>query len=230
MFGVSLGESMQVAKGIGHQEGSGGSKVGSGNNNSRGGYPLCVLRCVYFIQEQGLKTPDIFGQEADHLLLSRLKEIFSSIETGYGKLLDWTQFTAHEAADLILLFLSELPTPLVPESVGKRWVFLSRQATVAGSMAMRLDQGIDFWEEALLGIHGPSRALLRLLLNLWGDIAGLSEFNDMTAERLAGRAMRPLMHLSAARFDTDLMLGLAFVIRKRSEYRMKVRGAVGRKS
>ncbi|KAM7211980.1 hypothetical protein V8F06_012650 [Rhypophila decipiens] len=232
VFGVSLAESMQVAKGIGH-DGYGGAKDGrdgsSNNNNTTRGYPLCVLRCVYFIQDMGLKTADLFGQDGDLVLLSNLKDIFSSIDTGYGTMLDWRRFTVHEAADLILLFLLELPSPLVPESVGKRWVFLSRQATVAGSMAMRLDQGIDFWEEAFLGIHGSSRALLRLLLNLWGDIADLSEFNDMTAERLAGRAMRPLMHLPAARFDTDLMLGLAFVIRKRSEYRMKAKGT-GRKS
>ncbi|KAM7186610.1 putative GTPase-activating protein [Naviculisporaceae sp. PSN 640] len=228
VFGVSLAQSMQVAKGIGHDGYSGPKDGGSKNSTSRE-YPLCVLRCVYFLQDQGLKTPDLFGQDGDHIRLSELKEIFSSIDTGYGKFLDWRCFTVHEAADLILLFLSELPTPLVPESVAKRWVFLSRQATVAGSMAMRLDQGIDFWEEAFLGIHGASRALLRLLLNLWGDIADLSEFNDMTAERLAGRAMRPLMHLPAARFETDLMLGLAFMIRKRSEYRMKAKGT-GRRS
>ncbi|KAK3328761.1 putative RhoGAP group protein [Apodospora peruviana] len=226
IFGVSLVESMQVAKGIGH-DGYGSS--GARTPSSTRGYPLCVLRCVYFIQDHGLEVPHIFGQDGDHILLANLKDIFSSFDTGYGKILDWNCFTVHEAADLILLFLSELPTPLVPEVVAKRWVSLSRQATVAGSMALRLDQGIDFWEEAFSGIHGPSRALLRLLLNLWGDIADLAEVNDMTAERLAGRIMRPIMHLPAARYDTDLMLGLAFMIRKRSEYRVKARG-VGRKS
>lgn len=227
VFGVPLAQSMQVAKGVDH-DGNTSSKEGRNANNNTREYPLCVLRCVYFIQDQGLETPDIFGQDGNQLRLSELKEIFSSIDTGYGKILDWCRFTVHEAADLILLFLSELPTPLVPESVAKRWLFLSRQATVAGSMAMRLDQGIDFWEEAFLGIHGASRALLRLLLNLWGDIVDMSEFNDMTAERLAERTMRPLVHLPAARFETDLMLGLAFMIRKRSEYRMKAKGT-GRK-
>ena len=228
VFGVALTESMQVAKGIG-QDGYGSTGSPKAKANNTRGYPLSVLRCVYFIQERGIQTPHIFGQDADHILLANLKEIFSSPDTGYGKILDWDHFTVHEAANLILQFLAELPTPLVPPAAAKRWVSLSRQATISGSMALRLDQGIDFWEEAFLGIHGPSRALIRLLLNLWGVIADMAEFNDMTAERLAGRIMRPLLHLPPARFDTDLMLGLAFMIRKRSEYQLKARGA-GRRS
>lgn len=226
VFSVSLTESMQVAKGIG-QDGYGSTESRKANNTR--GYPLSVLRCVYFIQERGMETPHIFGQGADHILLANLKEIFSSVDTGYGTILNWDQFTVHEAAGLILHFLAELPMPLVPPSAAKRWVSLSRQATISGSMALRLDQGIDFWEEAFLGIHGPSRALLRLLLNLWGVVADMAEFNDMTAERLAGRVIRPLMHLPAGRFDTDFMLGLAFMIRKRSEYQVKAKGG-GRRS
>lgn len=226
VFGVSLSDSMQVAKGIG-QDGYGSTE--SRKANSTRGYPLSVLRCVYFIQERGLQARHIFGQDADHILLAELKEVFSSVDTGYGKILDWDHFTVHEATNLILLFLAELPEPLVPPAAARRWVSLSRQATISGSMALRLDQGIDFWEEAFLGIHDPSRALLRLLLNMWGVVADMSEFNDMTAERLAGRVIRPLMHLPAARFDTDLMLGLAFMIRKRSEYQVKATGG-GRRS
>ncbi|KAK0624548.1 hypothetical protein B0T17DRAFT_530427 [Bombardia bombarda] len=218
IFGVPLAQSMELAKGIA------GTRHDGGGASTRD-YPLSVLRCVYFIRDQGIKAPHIFGQDGDQLRLSKLKDIFSSPSTSYGKELDWSRFSVYEAADLVLLFLSELPKPLVSEPVAKRWVSLSRQATVPGSLAMRLDQGIDFWEEAFTGIRGPSRALFKLLLNLWGDIADAAESNDMTAERLAGRIMRPLLHLSAARYDTDLMLGLAFMIRKRSEYSLKMNGA-----
>jgi hypothetical protein len=51
----------------------------------------------------------------------------------------------------------------------------------------------------------------------------------MTAERLAGRLLRPLMHAPPARDQTDLMLGLAFMIRKRSEYNLAANG-VSRRS
>jgi hypothetical protein len=90
---------------------------------------------------------------------------------------------------------------------------------------MRLEQCIDFWEEALGGIRGPARSLLKLLLNLWGDIADAADANDMTAERLAARVLNPLMHLPPGRYNTDFMLGLAFLIRKRSEYSMLLQGS-----
>ncbi|EGZ76367.1 hypothetical protein NEUTE2DRAFT_98098 [Neurospora tetrasperma FGSC 2509] len=211
VFGVSLADSMSVAKGLA------GTRHDSGGSSTRD-YPLCILRCVYFIQDHGLRAPHIFAQEGDPNRLQRLKTIFSSPENGYGKFMDWNQFTVYEAADLILLFLSELPQPLVPESVAKRWISMSRQATMSGSSATRLDKGIDFWEEALQGIKGPHRSLFKLLLNLWGDVAGNVNWNEMTAERLAEKIMRPLMHLPQKRYSTDYTLGLAFVMRKRSEY------------
>ncbi|KAK3495757.1 hypothetical protein B0T13DRAFT_473250 [Neurospora crassa] len=217
VFGVSLADSMSVAKGLA------GTRHDSGGSSTRD-YPLCILRCVYFIQDHGLRAPHIFAREGDPNRLQRLKTIFSSPENGYGKFMDWNQFTVYEAADLILLFLSELPQPLVPESVAKRWISMSRQATMSGSSATRLDKGIDFWEEALQGIKGPHRSLFKLLLNLWGDVAGNVNWNEMTAERLAEKIMRPLMHLPQKRYSTDYTLGLAFVMRKRSEYNAGFKG------
>ncbi|KAL2022121.1 hypothetical protein VTK56DRAFT_6165 [Thermocarpiscus australiensis] len=224
VFGVPLAKSIQVAKGIAStRHGGGGSSARTARD-----YPLCVLRCIYYIRDCGLETPHVFGADANQLLLAQLKEIFNSPETGYGKDLDWSRFTVYEAADLILLFLSELPKPLVSESVAKHWISLSKQANVPGTLGLRLDQGIDFWEEAFLGIHSPARELFKLLLNLWADIADASAVNEMTAERLAGRVLRPLMHASVARHQTEFLLGLAFMIRKRSEYNLAARG-VGRK-
>ena len=220
VFGVPLARSIQVARGIANtKHGNGGSSVRSTHE-----YPLCVLRCVYHVRSCGLDVPDIFGVDGERLRLGKLKETFNSAGTSYGKELDWSLFTVHDAADLVLLFLSELPKPVIPDSVGKRWIALSRQATVRGGA--RLDQGLDFWEEALMGIRGPGRALFKLLLNLWGDIADAAEENEMTAERLAGRLIRPLMHNATARRQTDLMLGLAFIIRRRSEYNLAARGLV----
>lgn len=225
VFGVPLAQSIKVAKGIASTR----HASGGGSAHTTRDYPLCVLRCVYYIRDRGLEAPDIFGLDGDRLRVAQLRETFNSPETSYGKELDWSHFSVYDAADLILLFLSELPSPLISESVGKRWVSLSRQATVRGSLAVRLDQGIDFWEEALLGVHGPARTLFKLLLSLWGDIADAAEVNDMTAERLAGRVVLPLMHVTAHRHQTDFTLGLAFMIRKRSEYNLAAK-AVGQKS
>ncbi|KAK5651256.1 hypothetical protein OQA88_12664 [Cercophora sp. LCS_1] len=208
IFGTDLSTTITIARGIA------GTSHSSGGSSSHS-YPLSILRCVYHIRDKGLSTPDIFGLPSPPANISHLKAVFSSPVTGYGKTLSWDPFTVHDAANLILLFLSELPTPLIPLSVAKRWIVLSRQATISGSMAMRLDQGIDFWEEAFMGLKSHARALFKLLVNLWGEVADQAEVNDMTAERLAGRVMGPLLQ---RRYETDLVLGLAFVVRKRSEY------------
>ncbi|CAK7198250.1 hypothetical protein SEUCBS139899_000909 [Sporothrix eucalyptigena] len=252
VFGVSLRKSIHMAGSSArtHHTGSHGA--------SRREFPLCIFKCYTFIRSgNGLYTPDIFGGgvpgvvDAESLdivnpdRVRALREHFSTpplygadledmssaivIESGSGAVLSHRGYSRHDAAALILQYLELLPRPLVSEAVARRWVTLSRQATISGSYAKRLDQCIDFWEEALGGVRGPARSLLKLLLNLWGDIADAAERNDMTAERLAGRVLRPLMHLEGGRYETDYMLSLAFIIRKRSEYALLLRGG-GRKS
>ncbi|KAI2621430.1 Rho GTPase activation protein [Hypomontagnella submonticulosa] len=211
VFGVSLQKSMQVAKGTAktHHSGNGGS--------SRREFPLCMQKCSFFLKNEGVEAPDIFAEPGDSYRVQKLKDIFSSGPT-YGEDVNWNNFGVYDAADLILLYLSQLPKPLISETIAKQWITLSRQATLSGSHGTRLDQCIDFWEEALGGLRGPGRTLFKLLLNLWADVAQAEEKNDMTAERLAGVLIKPLMHFTSTKYETDFMLSLAFLIRKRIEY------------
>ncbi|KAI3332494.1 Rho GTPase activation protein [Xylariaceae sp. AK1471] len=211
VFGVSLQRSMQIAKGA--------SKTHHGDNggSSRREFPLCMQKCCFFLKNEGVIWSDIFAEPGDIFRVSKLKEIFSKGPT-YGEDVNWAGYTAYDAADLVMLYLSQLPRPLISESLAKRWISLSRQATLSGSHATRLDQCIDFWEEALSGLRGPSRSLFKLLLNLWADVAAAEEDNGMTAERLAGVVLKPLMHMSSSKYRTDYMLSLAFLIRRRVEY------------
>lgn len=225
IFGVSLKKSMQMAAATvkTHHDGSKGS--------SRRDFPRCVLSCVTFIRDNGgVRAPHIFGGEMaggeSMVRVAALKEGFSTAPYyGEGNI-DWAAHDVYDAAELIVLFLQQLPKPLIGEAVAKRWIVLSKQATVPNHL--RLDHCIDFWDEALLGVRGPARSLFKLLLNLWGDVADAAELNEMTAERLAARMLNPLMHLPAGKYTTDYMLGLAFLIRKRSEYSVMLRD--GRKS
>lgn len=225
VFGVSLKKSMQMASATvrTHHNGSRGS--------SRREFPRVILTCVSFIKENdGVKAPNLFGEDfsmdndTDHLMrVAELKHCFRTAPHYGDGNIAWEQYDVYDAAEMIIMFLQQLPKPLVTETVAKRWIVLSRQASLPGSMGLRLDSCIDFWDEALLGVRGPARSLFKLLLNLWGDIADAADINDMTAERLAARMLNPLMHLPAGKYTTDLMLGLAFLIRKRSEYAIMLR-------
>ena len=223
VFGVSLSKSMQIASSAARTHHGGDSK-----GASRRDFPLCLLKCATYLRTQGLDTPEIFSSQVDEDLVAALQTIFST-GPDYGEDMDLSVFGPRAAAELIVRYLSQLPKPLVPEGVARRWVKLSRQATVAGLAASRFDECIDFWEEALGGMKGPSRNALKLLLNLWGDVADHAQQNEMTAERLAGTLVKPLLHTAPGSFYTDLMLGLAFIIRKRSEYSMLLQGE-GRRS
>ncbi|KAK7997849.1 hypothetical protein PG989_005889 [Apiospora arundinis] len=212
VFGVSLAKSMQAAK-------STAKTHHSGSGSSRREFPLCLHKCCTFLQREGVEAPDIFAEPGDGYRVQKLKEAFSRAPA-YGDDVNWDNYGVYDAADLIMIFLSQLPKPLIAESVAKRWISLSRQATLSGSHSTRTDQCIDFWEEALGGLRGPGRGIFKLLLNLWSSIAEAADKNDMTAERLAGTVLKPLMHTSSEKYSTDYMLGLAFLIRKRSEYTM----------
>ncbi|KAK8079626.1 hypothetical protein PG997_007444 [Apiospora hydei] len=214
VFGVSLAKSMQAAKSTAKTHHSGG-----GSGSSRREFPLCIHKCCSFLQREGVEAPDIFAEPGDGYRVQKLKETFSRAPK-YGENVNWDNYGVYDAADIIMIFLSQLPKPLISESVAKRWISLSRQATQSGSSSTRTDQCIDFWEEALGGLRGPGRGIFKLLLNLWSSIADAAEKNDMTAERLAGTVLKPLMHTSSEKYSTDYMLGLAFLIRKRSEYTM----------
>jgi hypothetical protein len=219
IFGVSLAKSIQVAHGSARTRHTEGGK-------SHRDFPLCIYKCTQFIGKMdGAKAPEIFGEAGDAHRLAALRTLFSSGPT-YGDDIDWDWFTVYEAADLILIYLSELPKPLITESVAKRWISLSRQATITSGS--RTDQCIDFWEEAMLGVRGPARNLLKLLLNLWADVAEAADENGMTAERLAARILKPLMHTDGKTYTTDHMLSLAFLIRKRCEYMAMLQGNRGK--
>ena len=213
VFGVSLQKSMEVAKGTAKTHHSGGGRA------SRREYPLCVQKCCLRIGEDGLEAPGIFAERGDALRVRKLKDTFST-PPRYGADVDWDRFSVYDAADLVLLYLTQLPKPLVSESTARRWVALSRQATATGgSNGTRSEHYIDFWEEALGTVRGAGpRSLFKLLLNLWADVAATEEHNDMTAERLAACVLKPLMHVTSEKRETDFILALAFLIRKRSEY------------
>lgn len=220
IFGVSLSKSMQAAR-------SSAKTHHNGSGSSRRDFPLCVHKCVDFLQLEGIEAPDIFAEPGDGYRVQKLKETFSKAPS-YGEDIDWDNYGVYDAADIILLFLSQLPKPLIPETLAKKWIALSKQATISGSHANRLDQCIDFWEEALGGLRGPVRSLFKLMLNMWSSVADAAEKNDMTAERLAHVLVKPLLHTSSEKYTTDFMLALAFLIRKRSEYTMMLNE--GRKS
>ena len=185
---------------------------------------LCSLGCA---------DPTLFSSPGDSHNVAELREIFNS-GPDYGEDFSFTgtDYTVYDAARLILLYLDELPKPLVSRSVVKSWVLLARQEGAIEPPCRRIETGLDFWAEALNRLPAANRNLTKHLLNLFASLLlrlarpvsppGARSINEADARRLASSVSRALFHSDRGKskdkngvFPT---LALAFLISKRGDY------------
>ncbi|KAK3323209.1 hypothetical protein B0T19DRAFT_401550 [Cercophora scortea] len=233
-FGVDLKQSINVAPmriRISHK----------GRSTSYRTFPLGVYKCCEFIRSSGCTDANLFSS-ADAYNVSQLKQIFNT-GPSYGESFTFASnpdYTVYDAARLILIFLSELPKPLVSNSVLKSWIMLARQeGAIEPPCPQRLDTGLDFWAEALNRLPMANRSLVKHLLNLFAEIlisraapshgsgsgSGSGDaINEADARRLAASVARALFHTDEGKFGgrktaaVHPTLALAFLIVKRGEY------------
>jgi hypothetical protein len=173
----------------------------------------------------GLQDRRVFSAPGDAFNIAKLREIFSC-PPDYGETFEFTdgdEFSVYDAARLVLLFLEEMPQPLVSHSVAKRWVLLARQEGAIEPPAPRVETGLDFWIEALNPLPVANRNLVKHLLNLFALLATVSgTMSDLDCRRIASAVARSLFHPKDTKSGSEAAvkstLALAFLIRKRSDY------------
>lgn len=163
-----------------------------------------------------------------------------------------SDYTVYDAARLIVLYLEELPKPLISSSVIRSWVQLARQEGAIEPPAFRVETGLDFWTEALNRLPTASRNLTKHLLSLFADIlvAKSGEVTEVDARHLASAVSRALFHQDTEpgitlgratsvngkstesrrksnKKSAHPTLALAFLIKKRGEYAMMLKQATG---
>ncbi|KAK4180634.1 hypothetical protein QBC36DRAFT_19583 [Triangularia setosa] len=231
VFGVDLNSSIKLAPmkiRVSHR----------GRGSSYRTYPLGVYKCCEFIRREGIKDGRVFCSPGNAFNVAQLKEIFNTGPT-YGENFQFegTDYTVHDAARLILLFLEELPKPLITSSVVRCWVLLARQEGAIEPPCPRVETGLDFWTEALSRLPTAARNLVKHLLALFAEVLLQTTGNITEADsrHFASAVSRALFHQ-----DTDASvvaggapavskkktnkknvhptLALAFLIKKRGEY------------
>ncbi|KAI8664616.1 Rho-GAP domain-containing protein [Fusarium keratoplasticum] len=105
----------------------------AGVNRIYGDIPLVIARAGRFLRENGnygakpslyrymlieatylgTSPEDTFATIGSPVRISKLQQAFESPPT-YGSGLDWTQYTIHDAAGIILRYLKSLPEPIIP--------------------------------------------------------------------------------------------------------------------
>ncbi|KAK3899797.1 hypothetical protein C8A05DRAFT_17818 [Staphylotrichum tortipilum] len=246
VFGVELKESIRVAPmkiRISHK----------GRSTSYRTYPLSVYKCCEFIRRAGGTDGYIFSLPGHTYNVAHLKTVFSLAPT-YGDdfQFEGSDYTVHDAARLILIYLEELPKPLIPPSVVKSWILLARQEGAIEPPCPRIETGLDFWTEALNRLPTASRNLTKHLLTLFAEVllAASGQVTEADARQLASSVSRAMFHQdvepvvagtgtgggglmgrkksASGKRNVQPTLALAFLIKKRGEYAVSLGEASGK--
>ncbi|KAK0621972.1 hypothetical protein B0T17DRAFT_308251 [Bombardia bombarda] len=230
VFGMDLSESIRVAPmriRISHK----------GRSTSYRTFPISVYKCIQFIRSKDCADATLFSNPGDAFNVAELKSIFTT-GPDYGESFSFTStdYTVYDAARLITIYLSELPKPLVSNSVLKSWVLLARQqGAIEPPCPQRIDMGLDFWAEALNRLPMANRNLVKELLNMFAEIlmplaqsatdaAGPNKstvIKEADARHFSAAISRALFHSDETQTMKNAVhptLALAFIIGERGKY------------
>ena len=123
-----------------------------------------------------------------------MQQIFDS-PNRYGKGLDWTGYTVHDAANILRRYLNMLPQPIVPHEDYEKFrdPLRTHQAQAVGDMEAQAQDAGDFdlqkaittYQQLITELPPLNRQLLLYILDLLAVFASKSEHNRMTSPNLA---------------------------------------------
>ncbi|KIX96634.1 uncharacterized protein Z520_07900 [Fonsecaea multimorphosa CBS 102226] len=188
IFGVPLADSIRYANvAISLQNEYGESFI-------YGYVPIVVAKCGVFLKEKATDVEGIFRLSGSAKRIKDLQTIFNSPDR-YGKGLDWTGYTVHDAANILRRYLNQLPEPIVPLDFYERFREPLRQIQVPtgpdGEMQSRdmsvseHSAAVTAYQKLITELPPLNRQLLLYILDLLAVFASKSDLNRMTAANLA---------------------------------------------
>ncbi|KAI4176524.1 MAG: hypothetical protein LQ346_007873 [Caloplaca aetnensis] len=190
IFGVALQESIRYAN------------VAISLTNERGesyiyGYvPIVVAKCGVFLKEKATDVEGIFRLSGSNKRIKELQEVFDSPDR-YGKGLDWTGYTVHDAANILRRYLNNLPQPIVPLDFYEKFrdPLRSHQAQAVGTGEQEVtsqDTGdfnhsaaITTYQKLITELPPLNRQLLLYILDLLAVFSSKSDLNRMNSGNLS---------------------------------------------
>ncbi|KAG8626486.1 hypothetical protein KVT40_005431 [Elsinoe batatas] len=188
IFGVPLHESIRYAN----------VAISLFNDNGESyiyGYvPIVVAKCGVFLKEKATETEGIFRLAGSAKRIKELQIAFDSPDR-YGKGLDWTGYTVHDAANILRRYFNQLPEPIIPLDFYERFRTPLRhhQEQAVGQMdEQTADQGgfvpedaIRAYQALITELPPLNRQLLLYILDLLAVFASKSDMNKMTTPNLS---------------------------------------------
>ncbi|OJJ42836.1 hypothetical protein ASPZODRAFT_155085 [Penicilliopsis zonata CBS 506.65] len=189
IFGVPLNVSIKYANvAISLTNDNGGSFI-------YGYVPIVVAKCGVFLKEKATDVEGIFRLNGSAKRIKDLQEIFDSPER-YGKGLDWSGYTVHDAANVLRRYLNQLPEPIVPLEFYERFreplriyqrqvQATSEQAPVADADKFDHPKAVATYQQLIRELPPLNKQLLLYILDLLAVFASKSDQNRMTSANLS---------------------------------------------
>ncbi|KIW58992.1 hypothetical protein, variant 1 [Exophiala xenobiotica] len=187
IFGVPLADSIRYANvAISLQNEQGESFI-------YGYVPIVVAKCGVFLKERATDVEGIFRLSGSAKRIKDLQTVFNSPDR-YGKGLDWTGYTVHDAANILRRYLNQLPEPIVPLDFYERFREPLRGTQIQGSDGemrprdLSVDEhsaAVTSYQKLITELPPLNRQLLLYILDLLAVFASKSDLNRMTAANLA---------------------------------------------
>lgn len=136
----------------------------------------------------------IFRLSGSEKRIKELRVAFDSPDR-YGKGLDWSGYTVHDAANILRRYFNQLPEPIIPLEFYERFrePLRNHQAQAVGAMDLQgpevgqFDpaQAIRAYQAFITELPPLNRQLLLYILDLLAVFASKSDLNKMTTPNLA---------------------------------------------
>lgn len=223
----------------------------SGEQFIYGYVPIVVAKCGVFLKEKGLSClsdplclrffqdavliclcaptatniEGIFRLSGSAKRIKDLQTIFNSPDK-YGKGLDWTGYTVHDAANIFRRYLNQLPEPIIPLDFYARF----REPLQCAPEHFDAHAAIHSYQVLIGKLPALNRQLLLYILDLLAVFASKSEQNLMNASNLAaifqpGLINHPEHDMSPGDYKLSQDV-LVFLITNQDHFLLGMRGTI----
>ncbi|CAI6340865.1 unnamed protein product [Periconia digitata] len=166
----------------------------SGESYIYGYVPIVVAKCGVFLKEKATDVEGIFRLAGSE---KRIKELKAQFDTPprWGKGLDWSGYTVHDAANILRRYFNQLPEPIIPLQYYDRFraPLRGHQAEAVGPIEGQSpsvggfdpDEAVHVYQQLIKDLPSLNRQLLLYILDLLAVFAAKAESNKMTTSNLA---------------------------------------------
>ncbi|CAI7607350.1 unnamed protein product [Penicillium crustosum] len=154
--------------------------------------PIVVAKCGVFLKEKATDVEGIFRLNGSAKRIKDLQEVFDSPER-YGKGLDWSGYTVHDAANVLRRYLNQLPEPIVPLEFYERFrepLRIYQRQVLEGKDTNDADKfdhakAVETYQNLIIELPPLNKQLLLYILDLLAVFASKSDQNRMPSANLS---------------------------------------------